>query len=150
MKTRLLAVAIILLTASVLAAQTPQASSSWVGSSKQDSITSTGGDGPVYLRGNVELTIGSATISADEVEIRKTPSEALLRGTITIQSLPLPTVKANMMERTGEGFVRFRGKVEISLGTTGVTIFADEADATAQNQLTLRGNVVLKKVTPTK
>lgn len=148
MQTRLLAVAIILLTASVLAAQTPQASSSWVGSSKQDSITATGGDGPVFLRGNVELTIGPATISADEVEIRKTPSEALLRGTITIQPLPLPTVKANTMERTGEGFVRYRGKVEISLGATGVTIFADEADATAQNRLTLRGNVVLKKGTP--
>jgi lipopolysaccharide export system protein LptA len=150
MKTRLLAVVITLLAASVLVAQTPQASSLGIESSKQQSVTASGGNGPVFLRGNVELTIGSATISADEVEIRKTPSEAVLRGTITIRPLPLPTVKANTVERTGDGLVHFRGKVEISLGTTGVTVFADEADTTAQNQLTLRGGVVLKKVTPKK
>jgi lipopolysaccharide export system protein LptA len=148
LKIRLLAVVISLPLATVLAAQAPQASSLGIDSSKQQSVTVSGGNGPVFLRGNVELTIGSATIFADEVEIRKTPSEAVLRGTITIRPIPLPTVKANTVKRTDDGLVHARGNVEISLGTTGVTIFADEADATAQNRLTLRGNVVLKKVTP--
>jgi lipopolysaccharide export system protein LptA len=150
MKTRLLAVAIILLTASVLAAQTPQASSLGIESSKQQSVTASGGNGPMFLRGNVELTIGSVTVSADEVEVRQTPPEAVLRGTVTIRPIPLPWVKANSLMRTGKGLVRCRGNVEVSLGTSGVTILADEADATAENQFTLRGNVVLKKTTPKK
>jgi lipopolysaccharide export system protein LptA len=150
MKTRLLAVGITLLTASVLAAQTTPSSSLGIERSKQDSMTASAGNGPIVLRGNVELTIASITISADEVEIREIPLEAVLRGTVTIRPTPLPTIKANKLQRTGEGLVEARGNVEISLGTTGVTIFADEADATAQNQLTLRGKVVLKKVTPKK
>jgi lipopolysaccharide export system protein LptA len=148
MKTRLLAFVITLLTASVLVAQTPQASSLGIESSKQQSVTASGGNGPVFLRGNVELTIGSLTISADEVEVRQMPPEAVLRGTVTIRPAPLPGIKANTLKRSGDGLVQARGNVEISLGATGVTVFADEADATAQNQLTLRGNVVLKKVTP--
>jgi hypothetical protein len=81
-KTRLLAFVISLLTASVLVAQTPEASSLGIESSTQQSVTVNGGNGPVFLRGAVELTVGSATISADEVEIHNTPSEALLRGTV--------------------------------------------------------------------
>ena len=82
MKTRLLAVVISLLTASVLVAQIPQASSLGIESSKQQSVTVNGGNGPLFLRGAVELTVGSATTSADEVEIRNSPSEAVLRGTL--------------------------------------------------------------------
>jgi lipopolysaccharide export system protein LptA len=144
----LLAVVISLLTASVLVAQIPQASSLGIESSKQQSVTVNGGNGPVFLRGAVELTIGSATISADEVEIRNTPSEAVLRGTVTIRSTLPPTVTANTVKRVKDGLVQYRRDVTISLGTAGVTVLADEADATAQNLLTLRGNVVLKKVTP--
>ena len=145
MKTRLLAAVVIIFAASVLAAQGSEFSSVGIERSKQKSVTTSGANGPTFLRGDVELTLGAATISADEVEIRQTPPEAVLHGAVKIRSTPPPTVKANTVKRTAEGASQFRRNVQVSLGTTGVTVFADEADVSVLGEVELRGNVVLKK-----
>ena len=149
MKKRFLAVVASTLTASVLVAQTPQFSALGIEVSKQQGMTATGGGGPTFLRGNVELTVGTATIVADEVEFRPTKPEAVLRGTVAIRSTPAASVSAKTVTRMADGVVQYRGDVQIRLGTTGVTVFADEADVhAAENEIKLRGNVVLKTLTP--
>jgi lipopolysaccharide export system protein LptA len=147
-KTRLPAAVVIIVAASALVAQTTQISPLGIDRSKQNSVTVSGANGPTLLRGNVELTLGAATISADEVEIRQSPPEAALRGTVKIRSTPPPNVKANTVTRTAEGVSQFRRNVQVVLGTTGVTVFADEADVSALGEVELRGNAVLRKDVP--
>jgi lipopolysaccharide export system protein LptA len=149
MKTRLLAVVASTLMASVLVAQSPQLSALGIEVFRQQSMTVTGGGGSTFLRGNVELTVGTATILADEVEYLPATHEAVLRGTVAIRSTPALDVSAKSVNRKTDGLVQFRGDVQIRLGTTGVTVFADGADVrAAENEIKLRGNVVLKKLTP--
>jgi lipopolysaccharide export system protein LptA len=143
-KIRLLAAVVITLATSALVAQTTEFSTLGIERSRQQSLTTSGANGPTFLRGNVELTLGAATVSADEAEVRQSPPEAVLRGTVKIRSTPPPNVKANTVKRTAEGVSQFRRNVQVRLGTAGVTVFADEADVSAIGDVELRGNVVLK------
>jgi lipopolysaccharide export system protein LptA len=133
-----------------IVAQIPAGSALGIERSMQKSI-SVAQHGLVFMRGDVELALGTATLYADEVECRVTPPEMLLRGNVWIRVSPVPTVEAKTVNRTADGVVQYRGGVKIAVGTAGTAVFADEADVrAAANEVKVRGNVTFKKLTPKK
>jgi hypothetical protein len=114
--------------------------------SKQDRISRVDG-GVAIMQGAVEMTVGAATLCADEVEYRAAAPEMLLRGNVRIRTSPLPAVEAKTVNRTADGVVHYRGSVKVAVGPPGTAVFADEADlSAAANEVRLRGNVTFKKV----